>query len=234
MSALCQKQTHAVQRTTDKWSPRRCVGIVLILDPPHAVRQSALSEHFHQAPGRRYGTLSRPSTLRFWHPCHGDDVMDRNYRIVRRERFEILKIAQGLGEGVVETLAPEHDSRGARRKHRSWQSRRSYLAGLPRPVLDWAPGRWDRCKPGRRSAAIAKADAQGVTMTAGYRDFRPRDEDPNDHAAVAAVQARSEAVKADEAFRQAMLAAIAAGQECARTAVSPAAGAKVPKIIRGE
>ena len=27
--------------------------------------------------------------------------MDRNYRIVRRERFEILKIAQGLGEGVV-------------------------------------------------------------------------------------------------------------------------------------
>ena len=71
-------------------------------------------------------------------------------------------------------------------------------------------------------------------MTAGYRDFRPREEDPNDHAAVAAVQARSEAVKADEAFRQAMLAAIAAGQECAWTTVSPAAGAKVPKIIRGE
>src|SRR6516162_8971460 len=63
-------------------------------------------------------------------------------------------------------------------------------------------------------------------MTAGYRDFRPRDEDPNDHAAVAAMQARLEAVKADEAFRQAMLAAIAAGQECARTAVSPVAGAK--------
>ena len=39
-------------------------------------------------------------------------------------------------------------------------------------------------------------------MPAGYRDFRPRDEDPNDHAAVAAVQARSEAVKADEAFRE--------------------------------
>ena len=71
-------------------------------------------------------------------------------------------------------------------------------------------------------------------MTAGYRDFRPRDEEPNDHAAVAAVQARSEAVKADEAFRQAILAAISAGQECARTAASPAAGAKVPKIIRGE
>src|SRR5262249_39307151 len=30
-------------------------------------------------------TLSRPSTLRFWHPCHGDDVMDRNNRIGRRE-----------------------------------------------------------------------------------------------------------------------------------------------------
>ena len=27
--------------------------------------------------------------------------MDRNNRIVRRERFEILKIAQGLGEGVI-------------------------------------------------------------------------------------------------------------------------------------
>jgi hypothetical protein len=27
--------------------------------------------------------------------------MDRNNRIGRRERFEILKIAQGLGEGVV-------------------------------------------------------------------------------------------------------------------------------------
>ena len=41
----------------------------------------------------------------------------------------------------VETLAPERDSRGARRKHRSSQSRRSYVAGLPRPFLDWAPGR---------------------------------------------------------------------------------------------
>jgi hypothetical protein len=37
-------------------------------------------------------------------------------------------------------------------------------------------------------------------MTAGYRGFRLRDEDPNDHAAVAAMQARSEAVKADEAL----------------------------------
>ena len=71
-------------------------------------------------------------------------------------------------------------------------------------------------------------------MTARYRDFRPRDEDLNDHASVAAMRARSEAVKADEAFRQAMLAAIAAGQGCARTAVSTVAGTKVSKIIRGE
>jgi hypothetical protein len=68
-------------------------------------------------------------------------------------------------------------------------------------------------------------------MTAGYRDFRPRDEDPDDHAAVAAMQARSEAVKADTAFRQAMLAAIAAGQECAPTAVSTVVGAKVPSPL---
>ena len=68
-------------------------------------------------------------------------------------------------------------------------------------------------------------------MTAGYGDFRPRDEDPNDHASFAAMEARLEAVKADEAFRQAMLAAIAAGQECAQTAV---AGTKVPKIIGGK
>ena len=101
MSALCQKRTYAVQHKTDKRSPRRRVEIVLILDPPLAVRQPALGEHFHQAPRRRYGTLSRPSTLPFWHPCHGDDVMDCNNRIGRRERFEILKIAQGLGEGVL-------------------------------------------------------------------------------------------------------------------------------------
>ena len=72
------------------------------------------------------------------------------------------------------------------------------------------------------------------TMTAGYRNFRPRDEDPNDHASVAAMRARSEAVKADEAFRQAMLAAIAAEQECAPTAVSTVVGTKVPKFSRGE
>ena len=97
---------------------------------------------------RRYGTLPRPSTLPFWHPCHGDDVMDRNNRIGRRERFEILKIVQGLGEGVtavdkgpLRPLRPNAILGGARRKHRSSQSRRSYLAGLPRPVLGWAPGR---------------------------------------------------------------------------------------------
>jgi hypothetical protein len=48
------------------------------------------------------------------------------------------------------------------------------------------------------------------------------------------MHARSEAVKADEAFRQAMLAAIAAGQECAPTAVSTMVGTKVPKFSRGE
>ena len=31
----------------------------------------------------------------------GDYVMDSNNRIGRRERFEILKIVQGLGEGVI-------------------------------------------------------------------------------------------------------------------------------------
>ena len=85
-----------------------------------------------------------------------------------------------------------------------------------------------------RSRRLRNADAQDVTMTAGYRDFRARDEDPNDHAAVAAMQVRSEAVKADEAFRQAMLAAIAAGQEFPPTAVSTVAGTKVSKFSRGE
>src|SRR5262245_48599636 len=67
------------------------------------------------------------------------------------------------------------------------------------------------CGPGG-SRLCETPDAQGVTMTTGSRDFRPSDEDPNDHAAFAAPQERSEAVKEDEAFRQAMLAAIAAGQ----------------------
>jgi hypothetical protein len=98
-----------------------------------------------------------------------------------------------------------------------------------------SPGRSDAMPGGAgRSRRLRNADAKGVTMTAGYRYFRPRDEDPNDHAAVAAMQARSEAVKADQAFRQAMLAAIAAGQECAPTAVSAVAGTNAPKFIRGE
>jgi hypothetical protein len=79
---------------------------------------------------------------------------------------------------------------------------------LPGAVTDTyidhdSPGRPQvtRCHAGPVSVALLRnADAQGVTMTAGYRDFRPRDEDPNDHAAVAAMQARSEAVKADEAL----------------------------------
>ncbi len=57
-----------------------------------------------------------------------------------------------------------------------------------------------------RSRRLLNADAQLVTMTAGYRDFRLRDEDPNDHAAVAAMQARSEAVKADEQVHHIRLA----------------------------
>src|SRR5215472_9142988 len=40
MSALCQKQTYAVQHKIDKRSPRRCVEMVPIRDPPLAVRQS--------------------------------------------------------------------------------------------------------------------------------------------------------------------------------------------------
>ena len=32
----------------------------------------------------------------------GDYVMDSNNRIGRRERFEILKIVQGLGDGVAD------------------------------------------------------------------------------------------------------------------------------------
>jgi hypothetical protein len=42
------------------------------------------------------------------------------------------------------------------------------------------------------------------------------------------------AVKADEAVSPSDLAAIAAGQECAPTAVSAVVGTKVPKFIRGE
>jgi hypothetical protein len=70
--------------------------------------------------------------------------MDRNNRVGRRERFEILKIAQGLGEGVVaigkgalRSLRPNTILGGAQRKQsshsqrkQSSHSRRSYLAGF--------------------------------------------------------------------------------------------------------
>ena len=58
----------------------------LILDPPLAVRRSV----------ERCLGLRRCSS-----GIHviGDYVMDSNNRIGRRERFEILKIVQGLGDG---------------------------------------------------------------------------------------------------------------------------------------
>lgn len=68
--------------------------------------------------------------------------MDRNNRIGRRERREILKSRQGLGEGLVavdkgqvEPLRPNTILQALEDKDRSPLSRRSYLAGLPRPVL---------------------------------------------------------------------------------------------------
>ena len=45
---------------------------------------------------------SRSLVLSFRHPCMGTTVMDRNNRIGRRERREILKSTQGLGKGVVD------------------------------------------------------------------------------------------------------------------------------------
>src|SRR5262249_38624448 len=39
-SALCQKQTYAVQHKIDKRSPRRCIEMVPIRDPQLAIRQS--------------------------------------------------------------------------------------------------------------------------------------------------------------------------------------------------
>src|SRR5262249_27568831 len=88
MSALCQKRTHAVQHKTDKRSPRRCVGSPY---PRPTTRCPPIGME-------RCLSLRRCSS-----GIHviGDYVMDSNNRIGRRERFEILKIAQGLGEGVV-------------------------------------------------------------------------------------------------------------------------------------
>jgi hypothetical protein len=74
----------------------------------------------------------------------GTAVMDRNNRIGRRERREILKSTQGLSEGLVAIdkgqveplrLNTILQALEARRKHRSPLSRRPYLVGLPRPVL---------------------------------------------------------------------------------------------------
>jgi hypothetical protein len=45
-------------------------------------------------------------------------------------------------------------------------------------------------------------------MTAGYRGFRLRDEDPNDHAAVAAMQARSKRMRRLAAMRPHVLACV--------------------------
>jgi len=60
--------------------------------------------------------------------------MDRNNRVGRRERFEILKIAQGVGEGVVavdkgtlRSLRPNTILGGAQRKQ---SSHSRYLAGF--------------------------------------------------------------------------------------------------------
>src|SRR5262249_30341243 len=88
MSALCQKRTHAVQHKTDKRSPRRCVGSPY---PRSTTRCPPIGME------RCLGLRRYSSGIH----VIGDYVMDSNNRIGRRERFEILKIVQGLGEGVV-------------------------------------------------------------------------------------------------------------------------------------
>jgi hypothetical protein len=78
--------------------------------------------------------------------------MDRNNRIGRRERFEILKIAQGLGEGVVAVdkgpvrpLRPnalgalEESIARRNREGRMWPAFLDLF-------LDWAPGRRSAAK----------------------------------------------------------------------------------------
>src|SRR5262249_1115189 len=76
-------------------------NIKLINSPSPLRWNSPYPRPHHSLAANRSGTLSRPSTLPFWHPCDGDYVMDCNNRIGRRDRFEILKIAQGLSAGVV-------------------------------------------------------------------------------------------------------------------------------------
>src|SRR5262249_6144914 len=120
MSALCQKRTHAVQHKTDKWSPR------LIVDPPLAVGQLPSVSIFIRLHVAGMDVVSAFDVAVLasmsWGRRHGSQQSNWT------PRAEILKILQGLGEGVVavdrgpvETLAPEQDSRGARRKHRSSQ-----------------------------------------------------------------------------------------------------------------
>jgi hypothetical protein len=50
---------------------------------------------------RLLGTQSRLSAFSFRHLCTGTTTVDRKNRIGRRDLGEILKSAQGRGEGVV-------------------------------------------------------------------------------------------------------------------------------------
>ena len=89
MSALCQKRTHAVQHRTDGHG-----------------RLAAALERPYPRPITRCPPIGMERCLdlrRCSSSIHviGDYVMDSNNRIGRRERFEILKIVQGLGEGVI-------------------------------------------------------------------------------------------------------------------------------------
>jgi hypothetical protein len=59
--------------------------------------------------------------------------MDRNNRIVRRERFEILKIAQGLGEGVV--AVDKGSLRPCARTRFSGRSKKASLVALAKVVF---------------------------------------------------------------------------------------------------
>ena len=90
MSALCQKRTHAVQHRTDGHG-----------------RLAAALERPYPRPITRCPPIGMERCLdlrRCSSGIHviGDYVMDSNNRIGRRERFEILKIVQGLGDGVAD------------------------------------------------------------------------------------------------------------------------------------
>ena len=76
--------------------------------------------------------------------------MDRNSRIGRRERFEILKILQGLGEGVVAVdkgqLRPLRPNTilGALEESIALRNREGRM--WPALFLDWASGRRSAAK----------------------------------------------------------------------------------------